>query len=87
MNMDIYFNVTKFVLSNASLDEEGTMFKIQQEKPQIMANLKDISVEFDFYYNLTTDPELIQDIGVGTVIIDKLSVFGSGSPKIVHNEE
>lgn len=87
LGMDVNFTVTKFVLKNASLDEDGTMFKMQQDKPSLTAQLKDISFEFDFYYNLTTDPELLQDIGVGNIIIDKLSVSASGSPKKVHNEE
>ena len=46
--------------------------------------IKDISFIFEFEYNITSDPELISDVGKGTLVIDKLSMSGSGQPQVEH---
>jgi len=42
---------------------------------------------FDFDYNLTTTPELIQDIGHGRVTVTNLNMIGSASPKREFNNK
>jgi hypothetical protein len=44
--------------------------------------LKDISFDFQFDYNLTTDPWFIQDIGIGSVGVKNLTMILAGSPMV-----
>ena len=73
--LDAVLNATfgNFKVTNASFDDGGTLFTLQESRPQIWAILEDISFKFDFEYNITTDPELLQDVGRGKIIIDSLT--------------
>lgn len=66
-----------------SFDPAGTVFEMHSEKPQINLEMKDVNCTFDFKYNITTDPEFIQDIGSGTIEVINLSPKLSGSPRVM----
>lgn len=64
---------SNLVLSHASFDEAQTEFELHSSSPQVVVSLSNISFSFDFDYNITTDPELLQDIGKGSLTIESLS--------------
>jgi hypothetical protein len=56
------------------------------QEPYVNVTIKDISFNFEFEYNITSDPELISDVGKGTIVIDKLSMNGTGQPLVDYND-
>jgi len=81
---DMNLNVTlyNFKVSKASIDDDGTTLELLNSEPHVNVTIKDISFNFEFEYNITSDPELISDVGKGTIVIDKLSMKGTGQPHV-----
>jgi hypothetical protein len=77
-NMNLNVTLYNFKVSKASIDDAGTTLELLESEPHIKVAVKDISFNFEFEYNITSDPELISDVGKGTIVIDKLSLNGTG---------
>lgn len=69
-----------FKLSNTTFDKENLKFEIQKQKPEINIGMKKLSFDFLFDYNITSDPELISEIGQGSIKVRNLDISGNGSP-------
>lgn len=76
--MNLNVTLYNFKLSKASIDEAGTTLEFLEEEPHVKVTIKDISFNFEFEYNITSDPELISDVGKGTLVIGNLSMKGAG---------
>jgi len=76
--MNLNVTLYNFKVSKASIDDEGTTLELLDKEPHVNVTIKDISFNFEFEYNITSDPELISDVGKGTIVIDKLSMNGTG---------
>lgn len=77
-NMNVNVTMHNFKISAASIDEDGTTLEFLDKEPHVNVTIKDISFKFEFEYNITSDPELVSDVGKGTIVIDKLSMNGTG---------
>tara|TARA_B110000285_G_C14760019_1_gene439118 strand:- start:105 stop:335 length:231 start_codon:yes stop_codon:yes gene_type:complete len=76
--MNVNVTMHNFKISAASIDEDGTTLEFLDKEPHVNVTIKDISFKFEFEYNITSDPELVSDVGKGTIVIDKLSMNGTG---------
>lgn len=80
--MDLNVTLYNFKVSKASIDDDGTILQLLDTEPHVNVAIKDVSFNFEFEYNITSDPELISDVGKGTIVIDKLSMNGTGQPQV-----
>ena len=80
--MKLNITLYNFKVSHASIDDDGTTFELYNTEPHVNVTLKDLSFNFEFEYNITSDPELISDVGIGKIVIDKLSANGTGQPMV-----
>jgi len=49
--------------------------------------LSNISFEFEFNYNITSAPELINEVGIGRVVLTNFNISAAARPMIVVNPE
>lgn len=80
--MIINATTQRFKLVNASFDPGSVVFEIHRAKPQLNCSLRNVSFTFEFEYNVTSDPELIQEIGKSQIVVRNLDITGSGSPLV-----
>lgn len=76
-----------FQLSKAEYDKSNLVFEVHNDKPQINVSLSHISFDFELKYNITSDPELISEVGNGIIKVRNLSVRGNGSPIKQYNDK
>lgn len=74
INLMINSTIDNFNLKNTTYDNSNLLFEIHKEKPQIKVSLNNISFDFEFNYNITSDPELISEVGLGTVKVRNLDI-------------
>lgn len=84
---DLNITAHNFRLTHASVDIAHTELVIQKKDPQIYAKLEDVQFVFDFDYNITTDPEFVQDIGHAQVIIQNLTGEMAGDPVVTFDSD
>jgi hypothetical protein len=63
VNMMVNSTTSGFRLTDTTFDDKSVVFHIQEDKPQINASLSNISLTFMFEYNITTTPELVEEVG------------------------
>ena len=76
-----------FKLAGLKYNEDRVTFNINERKPQLEIGLENMSMNFTWDYDLVTDPELIDEHGTVTIIVDNLSAHVSGSPDISYNAD
>mmetsp|Transcript_34217 Transcript_34217/g.33442 ORF Transcript_34217/g.33442 Transcript_34217/m.33442 type:complete len:181 (+) Transcript_34217:197-739(+) len=73
-------------ITNITFDPYLTDIQLSESRPQLNLKLVDIGMYLSFEYRIDSEPELVNEEGFGTGIIEGLNIFVKANPSVHHGK-